>query len=167
MALAFIFVPAGKITEHHLDLLEEASKDAPDFHKPSREELRQAHQTGEKMLFELVEEGAGAAAPPPLGVALFAILGEGPAGRGEAPAPSASRRLFIEAFTHHGAGWKWKWILGVFRAMAHHWNCDKIETTVYDKRFAQALLKIGSLAGRPKINVEAQVITFDLETEHE
>ena len=110
------YVPIDAIRGRHLHALAESLNACPAAVRPSAKEMIEDLHANRTMLFE-TEEG-------------IVVLSK------------QDNRLCIDAATT--TAWRCNKLAADLKRLAAEWQCDTIETTVFDSRLAAAILRVGA-----------------------
>lgn len=123
----FQHIRTGDITKQHLDLLMLVWADVPVFQVQTRLDVLNGLFSGRTKLYEIKKIEHKTQLD---GVLLVSVLRS-----------NGENRLMVEGITYTGAVWRLSALNKALIALAEAHDCAKVETTVYDKRLAAAMLR--------------------------
>lgn len=123
----FQHINLSEITKQHIDLLMRVWDAVPKFQVQTRLDVLNNLFAGTTKLYAIKESKQAAELS---GVLLTSILQS-----------NGENRLMVEGITYTGAVWRLSALNKALIELARSCNCAKVETTVYDKRLAAAMLK--------------------------
>lgn len=117
------FVPFDEIDSTHIRAIAESMTVCPEFHRPLADDVMADLKAGRAKLFAFED-----------GLMILSV---------EQHNVSGERRLLIDAWSGDGSIFRRAEAASDLRRIAADWQCDVIETLVFDLRLASAICSIG------------------------
>lgn len=132
------FVPFPEIDGVHLKMLAESLNACPEFHRPLGSDVIEDLQAGRAKMFEF--DG---------GILVLSV---------EEHNLTKQRRLMIDAWSGDGSIFHRVEAANDLRRIAADWQCDVIETLVFDLRLASAICSIGGRVESVCVTLPARLV---------